>query len=219
MVGHDLREPLRSISNYARLLLETEGASLSPKGRRWLEDFVLAPSIRVSTLAVELQTYVDTIIHADPESSRTIDVNQLANSAIEMLNGRVSELGAAITLNRLPQSATGTVALRSVLYNLLSNSLKYHHPDRSPQVQVWAYRHKSKPMWVMGVTDNGLGFEPEFAEEIFKLGKRLHGSKSVYWGSGVGLAVVRHHVESWGGTIAAESKPGIGSTFSFTIPL
>lgn len=218
MVGHDLREPLRSISNYSALLLKHEGDQLSEKGRRWLESFILAPSLRLATLTSELQNYVENTLSSDPESARVVDVLQMAHEAKVMLNGSVAEAGAQITFNELPTAATANISLRSVFYNLLSNAVKYRHQDRAPQIQVWAYRHKTKPFWVVGVTDNGLGFDPKFAEEIFTLGKRLYSSKSVYWGSGVGLAVVRHHVERWGGQIMAESTPGVGSTFSFTIP-
>ncbi|GAB3831673.1 PAS domain-containing protein [Hymenobacter jeollabukensis] len=103
--------------------------------------------------------------------------------------------------------------LRSILYNLLSNALKYRHPDRTPLVQLRA--HCQQDQLVLTVQDNGLGLTEPQQSKLFTLFRRLH---SHVEGSGVGLYMIKRIVENAGGTIAVQSQPGQGSTFTVTLP-
>ncbi len=104
--------------------------------------------------------------------------------------------------------------LALVLQNLVANALKYRHPNRSPRIQVSAEREDR--YWTVAVDDNGVGFEPGQAERIFRVFTRLHGSQMP--GTGIGLALAKRIVDSHGGRIWAEGRPGQGATFRLSLP-
>jgi len=92
--------------------------------------------------------------------------------------------------------------------------LKYRHPDVPPKIDVSARRDGSN--WVISFQDNGIGFEPQYAQRIFGLFKRLH--KDEFSGTGLGLAICQRIVERYGGRIRAEGRPGRGATFHIVLP-
>ncbi len=112
--------------------------------------------------------------------------------------------------------------MRQLLQNLIGNALKYHRPEEPPRVKVSAVVRNgpARPAGecLIEVEDNGIGFDPIYAERIFTIFQRLHG-RNEYEGTGVGLAVCRKIVERHGGTITARSTPGHGSTFLVTLPI
>ena len=108
-----------------------------------------------------------------------------------------------------------TVAIRTVLRNLVANALKYHRGGTPPVVRISVAERESK--WCIAVDDNGIGIDPAFYEQVFVIFQRLHG-RSEYDGSGIGLATCKRLVEKWGGRIGVASTPGQGSQFYFTIP-
>ena len=99
--------------------------------------------------------------------------------------------------------------LRSVVYNLLSNALKYHHPDRAPE--VWVRARREAPYLVLEVQDNNLGLDLAREEQVFAMFQRLHTHVE---GSGVGLYMVKRMVENAGGHITVHSQNGEGATFT-----
>jgi signal transduction histidine kinase len=101
-----------------------------------------------------------------------------------------------------------------VFQNLLSNALKYCKKDTAPEIDICALRDGD--YWTISVRDNGIGFEPQYAERIFGLFKRLH--KDEYPGTGLGLAICKRIVERYGGRIWAESRLGEGARFYFSLP-
>ncbi len=105
--------------------------------------------------------------------------------------------------------------LEQVFVNLIGNAIKYRRPAASPVITVSARREDG--WWEFGVADNGIGIEAEYFDRIFKMFRRLH-THDEYEGTGIALAVVKKIVERHGGTIRAESTPGEGSTFFFTLP-
>jgi len=209
MASHDFAEPVRSISQFSSLLLSKEGDRLSEKGRRWLEKNIGESSKRLRALSDDLRDYLKSM-REDPVLE-PIDLNEAAKGAIELLNGAVEEAQATIEFHDLC-SVYGTKQLQQVIYNLLSNAIKYVDEGAKPLIQFSC--EQEGEYCTLHVKDNGIGFDPKFAETIFDLGRRLYSSESKYWGSGTGLALVKLHVERMGGKVWATSTPGHGSCFS-----
>jgi signal transduction histidine kinase len=107
--------------------------------------------------------------------------------------------------------------MRQLLQNLVGNALKYRRTDKPPVVRI-SCSSPDRQHCTITVADNGIGFNQEYAEKIFKMFERLHG-RMEYEGSGIGLAVCRKIVERHGGTIAATSTAGQGATFTVTLPV
>jgi light-regulated signal transduction histidine kinase (bacteriophytochrome) len=122
---------------------------------------------------------------------------------------------ARVISGELPEVRVSGVHLQQIFQNLISNALRYRGRE-PPVVQVEARQHGGGYA-LFSVKDNGIGFEPQYKEQIFGLFKRLHASAE-YPGTGLGLAICRRIVESYRGRIWAESSPGEGSTFYFTLP-
>ncbi|MGE4281871.1 MAG: ATP-binding protein, partial [Magnetospirillum sp.] len=105
--------------------------------------------------------------------------------------------------------------LTSVFQNLLANALKYRRDDVRPEVKVQVAEMGAE--WRFSITDNGIGIDPAYQQQIFELFKRLH-TRDRYTGSGIGLAVCQRVVERHGGSIWVESIPGQGACFHFILP-
>ena len=119
-----------------------------------------------------------------------------------------------IAAPRLPAVKGDAAQLAHVFQNLLSNAIKYQQEGTRPEIEISARCDGAN--WIISVRDNGIGFEPRYAERIFGLFKRLH--KTEYPGTGLGLAICRRIIERHKGRIWAESTPGKGATFSFSLP-
>jgi signal transduction histidine kinase len=100
-----------------------------------------------------------------------------------------------------------------LLQNLVGNAIKYRSTE-PPQIHLSAEQREAA--WVFSVSDNGIGIDPEYAQEVFRIFRRLHGQ--AYPGTGIGLAICQRIVESYGGRIWVESSVGRGSRFCFTFP-
>jgi light-regulated signal transduction histidine kinase (bacteriophytochrome) len=163
----------------------------------------------------DLLTY-SRITHTDddPAASRA-DLGAALRQAIMSVNTRVQENHAQVTSEPLPVVAADEGQLGHVFQNLLSNALKYRKCNETPQIHVSAKRRDGH--WVVSVSDNGIGFEPEHADRIFGLFKRLHRDDE-YPGTGLGLAICKRIVERYRGRIWAKSQPGAGSTFFISLP-
>ncbi len=129
------------------------------------------------------------------------------------LQASIQQNQAQITWDPLPTVHAHEIRIVQLLQNLVGNGIKYRSAE-PPRIHVTAKRRDAD--WMFSVTDNGIGIEPEYAQQIFGIFKRLHGQN--YPGTGIGLAICQRIVERYGGRIWVESKPGQGSTFCFTLP-
>lgn len=168
---------------------------------------------RMEALIRDLLTFSRTI-HAEEGSGGKADLDAAFTEAVSVLRDRIEETGAEINVPPLPTVRGDAAQLEQVFQNLLSNALKYQLEGMRPAIDVTARREDTN--WIIAVQDNGIGFEPRYAERIFGLFKRLH--KEAYPGTGLGLAICRRIVERHGGRIWAESSPGEGSTFYLSLP-
>jgi len=144
------------------------------------------------------------------------DSAEVLREVIQGLALLIGEAGADISFGKLPTINMQPTHLRQLFQNLISNALKYRRPGVRPTIDVSAL--KAGRGWTFSVADNGIGFDPMYAERIFGVFKRLHGRKE-YPGSGIGLAICSRIVALYGGRIWAEGRPGEGATFYFTAAL
>jgi PAS domain S-box-containing protein len=211
--SHDLQEPLRTIRLFAEILLRGSGGELNPTGRGHLGHIVQA-SARLSSLITDLLEYARSGVEKQPSVSVSLDDE--VEAATSQLKAAIDEAEAVVTHGPLPAVTVEHNQIVRLFLNLISNAIKYGAPDRKPNIHISV--SSSDDGWVtVMVRDNGQGFSPEHAETIFEPFKRLQREENS--GSGVGLTICRRIVERSGGRIWAESEPGKGSTFSFTLPL
>ncbi len=135
---------------------------------------------------------------------------------LEDLELEVERSGAVVRVGELPTIDGDEPQLRQLMQNLISNALKFRREDVVPEVDIDA-RVKDTAVEIT-VRDNGIGFEPQYAARIFRVFERLHG-RGRYQGTGIGLALCRKIAERHGGTIEADSEPGVGSTFTVRLPV
>jgi light-regulated signal transduction histidine kinase (bacteriophytochrome) len=154
-------------------------------------------------------------VHTEELESETADLSASLNTALLALKGQMEEVGAVIVAGPLPTVRGDTSQLTQVFQNLLSNALKYRKPEVSPKIEITTLLENES--WTVSVRDNGIGFDPRYAERIFGLFKRLH--RDEYPGTGLGLAICRRIVERYGGKIWAEGVSGEGAAFHFSLPL
>jgi signal transduction histidine kinase len=139
---------------------------------------------------------------------------------LDDLAAPIAASGARIDARGLPTIDADPVQMRQLLQNLVSNALKYRHPQRVPQVRVEAAAVDAPggPRIALRVVDNGIGFDDAHRERIFAPFQRLH-ARTEYEGTGIGLAIVRRIAERHGGTVEARGRPGEGATFTVVLPV
>ncbi len=147
---------------------------------------------------------------------RDVALDKVVEHVLQDLEAAVRDADAQIGVDELPMVHADAVELELVIRNLLSNALKYRKKDEPLRVSIGS-RTLDSGLVEVTIKDNGIGFEQEYAERIFKPFQRLHG-RSEYEGTGIGLALCRKIVERHGGEIRGEGRPGEGATFRFTIP-
>lgn len=210
IVAHDLQEPLRSIGSYTELLNRRYQGQLDATADEFIK-YVRDGVGRMTALIRDLLAY-SRLATAD-EVVEDVDMNAVMPEVVRSLQAAIAESGASVKYHSLPAIRYSAHLLVQVLQNLVGNSIKYRS-DRPPDIWVAADREMNE--WVISVHDNGIGFNRDAAEPIFGVFKRLHGRE--YEGTGIGLAICKRIVERNGGRIWAESKPGLGSSFYFTVP-
>jgi light-regulated signal transduction histidine kinase (bacteriophytochrome) len=149
------------------------------------------------------------------EENTEVDLNEVVHEVCLLQRKNIEELEANIEFKNLPSVYGHPSPLIQIFSNLISNSLKYRHPEIPPKVIIKAKELKKE--WKFSVKDNGIGIEEEYYERIFNIFQRLH-NKNEYSGTGMGLAIVKKIIEHLKGEIWLESEAGKGSTFYFTIP-
>jgi PAS domain S-box-containing protein len=211
--SHDLKEPLRTIALSAQLLERALGERRGDEEALLLTG-ILSAAKRMRTLIDDLLTYTRATRYAEGPLPR-VDSAVVLAGVLESLRGPIEEAGAVVTSAKLPPVSIHESRLAQLFQNLISNAIKYRSAE-VPRVHVSACIRDG---WcVFSVADNGIGIEPQYAERIFELFKRLHGREQ-YPGSGVGLAICQRIVEQYGGRIWLDtSSSGRGSTFCFAVP-
>jgi PAS domain S-box-containing protein len=226
VASHDLQEPLRKIQAFGRRIVEKEEQNLTDNGKDYLSRMVDA--------ANRMQKLIDSLLEFSRTTTATkkfelSDLNILLEEVKRENKFSIDEKHAVIEVAPLPNIIVVPFQFKQLVWNLISNSLKYSKRDEKPHIEITCDILPSKeidrPDIISGVNyckisfkDNGIGFDPVFSEQIFELFQRLHG-RAEYSGSGIGLAICKKIVENHEGYITAESKPGEGAAFHVYLPM
>jgi light-regulated signal transduction histidine kinase (bacteriophytochrome) len=175
--------------------------------------YAVEGALRMSSLLRNLREYW-WVSENRGDARVQVDCNLVLDKVTDDLKHLIRESGAEINYGDLPTVLAEEVQLLLLFQNLISNAIKYHRPGELPHVDIRATQETG--VWHFSVTDDGIGVEGQYLDQIFVPFKRLHGSDE-YPGSGLGLAICKRIVERLGGRIWAEST-GQGSVFHFTIP-
>jgi PAS domain S-box-containing protein len=227
--SHDLKEPVRKIRTFSdRIKSHLKGEML---------DEVMNYFVRMDKATERMQNLIDDLLEYSQVATNhrlleEIDLNKKIRQVLEDLELEVAEKQANIIMGQLPVLKGHRRQLEQLFQNLITNALKFSKPGVAPEIRINAsvqkgesiagFRispdSKNKLYHLITVADNGIGFEQEYADKIFKMFQRLHG-KAEYDGTGIGLAIARKVVENHHGFIITESKLGEGATFKILLPI
>jgi signal transduction histidine kinase len=224
--SHDMQEPLRKIHTFSSILKQHSSDKLDDKGKLYVSK-IEASVARMKLIIEDLLNYSHST--SESTSKQKVDLNNVIETVKNDLELVIEERSARIIKDDLPVIFAVPAQMQQLFYNLLSNALKFVDTSVSPEVKVRFQKvDESDPELPFGikkesyakitVSDNGIGFEQEYADKIFSLFKRLHG-RSEYGGTGIGLALCKKVAENHGGAIYADSTPGKGSVFTVLLPL
>jgi PAS domain S-box-containing protein len=214
VAAHDLREPLRKVLAFGDRIEVRFGDALGEQGLDYLHRMTRAAA-RMDSLIEALLAYAR--IGMTLPAFEPVALDAVVTEAMADVHTRLEESGGLVETAALPVVHGNDVLLRQLFTNLLTNALKYRDPGRPPVVRIEAGPAEGGAAWRVSVSDNGIGFEPRFADRIFAPFERLHG-RDAYEGTGIGLAICRRIVEQHGGAITADGRPGDGATFTMTLP-
>ncbi len=211
VASHDLQEPLRMVAMYTQLLADRYGDKLDEKAQKCIH-YAVDGALRMQTLIRDLLEFSRTGRYG-PELVPT-ETERVLENALKNLHAAIAENDAQITWGALPLVKADASQLLQVFQNLIGNAIKFHGKD-APRIHICAEPRGNE--WLFSVRDNGIGIDPQHAEEIFIIFKRLH-TRAEYAGNGIGLSICKKIVEQHGGRIWVEPHAGPGSTFQFSLP-
>lgn len=212
-IAHDLRTPLRSMSGFAKALLEDESTNLTALGLEYATRIARSANY-MDSLLLDMLAY--SRLAAAEIVPEMFSLEAPVNEILGLVEREIRERNVKVHVS----SPLGTVfahlpTFKQVLTNLISNSIKFLAPDRPPEVKVFT---TTQPGYVrLWIQDNGIGIAPEHHAKIFGLFQRLHDNQA-YPGTGIGLALVRKGAERMGGRVGVESALGEGSHFWVDLP-
>ena len=213
IVSHDLKEPLRGVKAFTKLLMEDYSGRLDDEGKKYLKT-ISDSSTRMGRLIEDLLNLsrIGRIRNIEPG----VDFNELLSDVKKNLVYALEEKKVNLTIRPdFPKAACDRIRISEVFSNLVSNAIKYTKKDISPVIEIgWSDK---KDLYEFYVKDNGIGIEKQYYDKIFQIFQRLH-AKGEYEGTGAGLTIVKKIVENHGGKVRVESEVDVGSTFYFTLP-
>ncbi|MDK2123111.1 PAS domain S-box protein [Parachitinimonas caeni] len=210
-VSHDLRAPLRSINGFAQIMLEDYGPRLDAQARDYLD--------RIQRGAIRMGDLIEALLQLNRFSrgelrNEPVDMSDLAGVLCEELARNAPQRQVEVRIDPHMVTLADKRLLMAALQNLLDNAWKYTAPVEQAKIEFGHFERNGQLIYF--VRDNGVGFEPAHASRLFGAFQRLHTSEE-FEGYGVGLATVQRIIRRHGGEIWAESQPGQGATFFFTL--
>lgn len=230
VASHDLNEPLRKIRTFGDLIrskLEQDEVE---------KEVIVSHLSRMQDASERMQQLIQDLLSYSRvarqyELADKIDLNKVVQSVINDLEIPIKELNAEVKIKMLPDDIRAdAIQMRQLFQNLISNALKFHKSEEQPKIEIEATEvdvseipvedikvNGHKQYWKIAVSDNGIGFDQQFAEKIFAVFQRLHG-RSTYEGTGIGLSICKKICENHKGAISTISKEGEGATFFVFLP-
>jgi light-regulated signal transduction histidine kinase (bacteriophytochrome) len=209
-VSHDLRAPLRAVNGYAEMLNEDYGTHLDDEGKRLTEN--------INYYAKKMGTLIDDLLAFSRLGRKEIQVSEIDMN--EMVEGVLIEMNKSVTHNakikigKLHKVNADYGLLHQVVFNLISNAIKYSSKKEHPVIEISSNEKNGKI--VFSIKDNGVGFNMKYADKLFGVFQRLH-SQEEFEGTGVGLAIVQRVIAKHGGKVWAEGSVNEGATFNFSL--
>lgn len=226
--SHDLQEPLRKIQTFANRILEKENENLSDSGKEYLKRMSLAGE-RMQQLIQDLLAYSRT--KTSNRKFESTNLETILNDIKDDLKDEIKQKDVVIETDETCHIMVKVIPFqfRQLLYNLISNSIKFSKTDVQPVIKLTCkinedskivHQHlvPAQKYYYLKISDNGIGFKPDYKEKIFEIFQRLHGREE-YTGTGIGLAIVKKIIENHNGFISADGEIGVGATFDIYIPI
>jgi PAS domain S-box-containing protein len=211
-VSHDLRAPLRAIDNFSSILQQEHAGRLDEEGHR-LINVVRKNAARMGVLIDDMLAFARAgrrdLMVAD------VDVEALVREVLDDLAPAAVDRQIKVSVGPLPRARADLSALRQVFTNLLGNAFKFTRPRAVAQIEVRGEALGNETVY--SVRDNGVGFEPQYAQKLFGIFQRLH-DVDEFEGTGIGLGIVKRIVDKHDGRVWAEGATGKGATFYFALP-
>lgn len=221
MASHDLQEPLRKIRTFCNIILNRSEESLQGDIKNYFDRIIISVN--------RMQTLIDSLLNYSRAATaeivlQPVDLNSIIDDVKKDLAEIIEEKNVTITCSGLPMLKVEPLQFHQLFFNLVENAIKYRQDDLPPEISIdaktfWKENPNAEKIKFYHITikDNGIGFEQQYADNIFKLFQRLHG-RSEYSGTGIGLAICKKIVENHKGTINAIGEPGKGSAFIIELP-
>jgi len=211
-VSHDLRAPLRHMDGFSRILQQEFGTKLPEEARHYL-DRVRSATTHMSNLVEDL-LQLSRLGRQSPQLCRVPLRNLVEEAQAETLSV-AGDRKIEWRIGELPEAKVDAILFRQVWVNLLSNAIKFSRNQSKAVVEIGSREENGET--ILFVRDNGAGFDPRYADKLFGVFQRLH-RQDEFEGTGIGLATVQRIIKKHGGRVWAESQPGQGATFYFTLP-
>jgi PAS domain S-box-containing protein len=211
VASHDMKEPLRMVSNYTQLLAQRYYDKLDKDAREYI-DYAVDGVHRMQELINDLLDY--SRIGRTTVTRTEVDCNKLMEEIIRNLQGVIIETHTNIEYTPLPTLQASKSQVLQLIQNLIENAIKFRREGINPKITITAEKQEDK--WLFKIADNGIGINPEYTEKVFTLFQRLH-DRQHYPGTGIGLAICKKIVELYEGSIWFEPTEGGGTTFCFTL--
>jgi light-regulated signal transduction histidine kinase (bacteriophytochrome) len=212
VAAHDLQEPLRKIQTFCDMAIKRCGPGLDSTGREYLGKVVGSASRMRELLHALLQF---SRVAENPGPFKEVDLGRIVGETVELFEADLSRSGGLVEVGEIPAIEADEAQMLRLFQNLLGNALKYRG-EEAPRIRIHATRNGE--WYELTVEDNGIGFDQQYAERIFKPFQRLH-HRDEYEGAGMGLAICRKIAQWHGGSIRAESESGKGSRFVVVLPV
>lgn len=224
VASHDLQEPLRKIQMFARMIQEEIGGQEHSHTGFYINK-IINSSNRMRSLITDVLNY--SRLSATDSIFEEVDLNELLKGIVDDFELLIKEKNAKLDIGPLPTIEVIPGLMRQVFQNLISNALKFSKPNTVPEIRIHAQGlakrsfmsmpMKNGPYFAITVSDNGIGFDPQFSINIFNIFQRLH-SKDKYEGTGIGLAITKKIIEKHNGLIRADSRENEGASFVIVLP-